>query len=74
MSNLYDVNPVDVTIAEDMIDLTEGLDDDIVNQAEDTISIINKFVDGIKEEHINNDKLKSVLKELYVEALNQEQA
>ena len=74
MSNLYNVNPVDVTIAEDMIDLTEGLDDDIVNQAEDTISIINKFVDGIKEEHINNDKLKSVLKELYVEALNQEQA
>ena len=74
MSNLYDVNPVDVTIAEDIIDLTEGLDDDIVNQAEDTISIINKFVDGIKEEHINNDKLKSVLKELYVEALNQEQA
>jgi hypothetical protein len=74
MSNLYNVNPVDVTIAEDIIDLTEGLDDDIVNQAEDTISIINKFVDGIKEEHINNDKLKSVLKELYIEALNQEQA
>jgi DNA repair exonuclease SbcCD nuclease subunit len=74
MSNLYNVNPVDITIAEDIIDLTEGLDDDIVNQAEDTISIINKFVDGIKEEHINNDKLKSVLKELYVEALNLEQA
>jgi hypothetical protein len=29
---------------------------------------------GLKEEHINNDKLKSVLKELYVEALNLEQA
>lgn len=74
MENLYNVNPIDITIAEDMVDLTEGLDDDIVNQAEDTISIINKFVDGIKEEHINNDKLKSVLKELYVEALNLEKA
>ena len=74
MSNLYNVNPVDVTIAEDIIDLTEGLDDDIINQAEDTVSIINKFVDGIKEDHIDNDKLKSVLKELYVEALNLEQA
>jgi hypothetical protein len=31
-------------------------------------------VDGIKEDHIDNDKLKSVLKELYVEALNLEQA
>jgi DNA repair exonuclease SbcCD nuclease subunit len=74
MANLYNVNPIDITIVEDMIDLTEGLDDDIINQAEDTISIINKFVDGIKEEHIDNDKLKTVLKELYVEALNLEQA
>jgi len=31
-------------------------------------------VDGIKEEHIDNERLKNVLKELYVEALNTEQA
>ena len=74
MSNLYNVNPLDVTIAEDFTDLTEGVEDDMIDQAEDTITIINKFVDGIKEEHIDNDKLKTVLKELYVEALNQEQA
>jgi DNA repair exonuclease SbcCD nuclease subunit len=73
MENLYKVNPIDITIAEDFTDLTEGVEDDIVNQAEDTISIINKFVDGIKEEHIDNDKLKTILKELYVEALNSEQ-
>jgi len=74
MENLYKVNPIDITIAEDFTDLTEGVDDDIINEAEDTITIINKFVDGISEEHINNDKLKTVLKELYVEALNLEQA
>ena len=74
MENLYKVNPIDITIAEDFADLTEGVDDDMINEAEDTITIINKFVDGIKEEHINNDKLKSILKELYVEALNLEQA
>ena len=74
MTNLYDVNPIDVTIAEDFADLTEGVEDDIINEAEDTITIINKFVDGIQEEHIDNDKLKTVLKELYVEALNLEQA
>jgi hypothetical protein len=74
MTKLYDVNPIDVTIAEDFADLTEGVEDDMINEAEDTITIINKFVDGIKEDHIDNDKLKSVLKELYVEALNQEQA
>ena len=74
MTKLYDVNPIDVTIAEDFADLTEGVEDDMINEAEDTITIINKFVDGIKEDHIDNDKLKSVLKELYVEALNLEQA
>lgn len=74
MNNLYGVNPIDITIAEDFTDLTEGVDDDMIDQAEDTVTIINKFVDGIKEEHIDNEKLKSVLKELYVEALNTEQA
>jgi DNA repair exonuclease SbcCD nuclease subunit len=74
MNNLYNINPIDITTAEDMVDLTEGVEDDMINEAEDTITIINKFVDGIQEEHIDNDKLKTVLKELYVEALNLEQA
>ena len=74
MERLYNVNPIDVTIAEDFADLTEGVEDDMINEAEDTITIINKFVDGITEEHIDNEKLKTVMKELYVEALNQEQA
>jgi len=74
MEKLYNINPVDITIAEDFTDLTEGIEDDMVDQAEDTITIINKFVDNIQEEHINNEKLKTVMRELYVEALNQEQA
>ena len=74
MENLYKVNPVDITIAEDFTDLTEGVEDDMIDEAEDTLTIINKYVDNIQEEHIDNNKLKSVLKELYVEALNNEQA
>ena len=74
MENLYNVNPIDITIVEDFADLTEGVEDDMINEAEDTITIINKFVDGINEENIDNNRLKNVLKELYVEALNMEQA
>ena len=74
MNGLYNVNPVDITIAEDFTDLTEGVEDDMIDQAEDTITIINKFIDGIEEEHISNEKLKNVMRELYVEALNLEQA
>jgi hypothetical protein len=74
MNNLYNVNPIDITIAEDFTDLTEGVEDDMIDQAEDTITIINKYVDSLQEDHIDNDKLKTVLRELYVEALNTEQA
>ncbi len=72
MNNLYNVNPVDITIAEDFTDLSESNDDNLVDQAEDTMTILNKYVDSIKEESIDNDKLKILLKELYVEALNTE--
>jgi DNA repair exonuclease SbcCD nuclease subunit len=74
MASLYNVNPIDITIAEDFIDLTTGIEDDMIDQAEDTMTIIEKFVDGISEESIDNNKLKTVMRELYVEALNQEQA
>jgi hypothetical protein len=46
----------------------------LVDQAEDTITILNKYIDGISEDSIDNDKLKNIVKELYVEALNSEQA
>ena len=72
LENLYKQNPIDITIAEDFIDLTEGLEDDMIDQAEDTLTIINKYVDSIQEEHIDNNKLKTVIRELYVEALNTE--
>ena len=72
MNNLYNVNPADITIAEDFSELDDG--EEIIDQAEDTLTILNKYVDGITEESINNDKLKILLKELYVEALNTEQA
>lgn len=72
MEKLYNVNPVDVTIIEDIIDLTENGDDDIITQSEDTLTILNKFVDSVQEDNIDNNRLKSILHEIYVEALNSE--
>jgi len=45
----------------------------MLDQAEDTITIISKFVDNITDD-IDKDKLKVVLRETYNEALNLEQA
>jgi DNA repair exonuclease SbcCD nuclease subunit len=74
MNKLYMVNPLDITIIEDALDLTEGVEDDKIDEAEDTITIINKYVDALENSGIDNTKLKTMLKELYVEALNLEQA
>jgi hypothetical protein len=74
MNNLYNVNPIDITIAEDFSELTEGVEENMVDQAEDTLTILNKYVDAIKEDSIDNNELKKLLKELYVEALNTERA
>ena len=73
MNKLYMVNPLDITIIEDSLDLTESVEDDKIDEAEDTITIINKYVDALENSGIDNTKLKTMLKELYVEALNLEQ-
>jgi len=70
INNLYKVNPVDIAIAEDFADIEES-EEDIVNETEDTTTILNKYVDNLTTD-LNKDKLKVLLKELYVEALNQE--
>ena len=72
MEHLYSVNPTDVTIIEDVIDLTENGSDDIITQSEDTLAILNKFVDSVQEDNIDNSRLKGILHEIYVEALNSE--
>jgi len=72
ISELYKNTPIDVSIVEDNLDLTEGLESDIISEAEDTLTILNKYVDNIQSEGIDNVKLKGILKSLYVEALNLE--
>ena len=60
MNNLYNVNPIDITIVEDFSELLEDVED-TVDQAEDTITILNKYVDGITEQSIDNNELKKLL-------------
>ena len=72
MNSLYNVNPADITIVEDFTDLNEGLEDEMIDQAEDTLTILGKYIDTVSEENIDNIRLKNLMKELYVEALNTE--
>ena len=71
MDMLYKATPLDVTIVEDYtenkLDAQHG-----VNQAEDTITIIRKCVDSLTiPPGVEADKLKTMLQDLYNEALNE---
>jgi len=74
MDTLYKINPIDVTVVEDYTDAQgDEASNNVVNQAEDTVTIMRKCVDGMTlPSTISADKLKSILQELYVEAVNTE--
>lgn len=69
VDNLYKSGCSDISIVEDFTDVQ--IDDDIVDQAEDTMTILSKYIDAL-ELDVENDKLKKLMRELYVEALNTE--
>jgi len=71
MDKLYKAGPIDVSIVEDFNAIMEE-EDDIINQAEDTMTILSKFIDGQQLNISNSEKLKTLMRELYVEALSQE--
>jgi hypothetical protein len=68
----YKVGPVDVTIVEDFTAALEENDDEIINQAEDTMTVLSKYIDSQTLNISDTNKLKTFMRELYVEALSQE--
>jgi len=43
-------------------------DEELVDQAEDTMTILSKYIDGASL-NVDNNKLKNLMRELYVESL-----
>jgi predicted phosphodiesterase len=72
IDRITQVNPIEISVVEDFSDITNNVEVDI-DQAEDTITILNKYVDGLTLP-VESDKIKNVLKEVYNEALTMESA
>lgn len=72
LENVYKASPVDVTVVEDFTEIENVQDVDIVNQAEDTMTILSKYIDTQEINNCNVEDLKSLMRELYVEALSTE--
>jgi len=67
LDSLYKTSPVDVSIVEDFTDYSEISDDDIVDQSDDTVTILDKVIESL-EVSLDKTKLKNVMREIYVEA------
>ena len=70
LDELYKVNPIDVTIVDDTTGLVND-EDDTVDQAEDTLTILSNYIDQ-QTLQVEPEKLKTVMRELYLEALSSE--
>jgi DNA repair exonuclease SbcCD nuclease subunit len=71
IDNLYKIGVSDLGIVEDFTDSTIDDDQDLIDQAEDTMTILGKYIDSMPLD-IETSKLKSMMREIYVEALNVE--
>lgn len=66
VDGLYNNNPAELKIIEDMSEFEAEVSDDNLN-IEDTLSLLSDYVDAVDTD-ADKDKLKTILKELYVEA------
>lgn len=71
IENLIKAGAADVSVIEEFSDIAIIEDEDLVNQAEDTMTILSKYIDGLQT-NVESEKLKTLMRELYVESLNVE--
>lgn len=71
IDKLYKSGACDISVVEDFTETAVTEDQEIVDQAEDTMTILSKYIDNLTL-NVEPDKLKTLMRELYVEALNTE--
>ena len=63
----------DVKIIEDFSDLkAENVKNEIIENAQDTVTLLDSYVDELDVNNLDKNRLKTMLKGLYVEASNME--
>ena len=69
VDKLYQINPLDLVIIEETAEvLSEELGD--IDETEDTITILSKYVDNLKTKDLDQNKVKGILHNLYNEAIS----
>lgn len=71
IDEIYSAQPADLSIVEDFTDILDTSSDISVDQAQDTLTILSNYIDG-QSLSIESAKLKTLMRELYIEALSTE--
>jgi len=70
IDSITKASPLEIAVVEDFSEIIDNVEVDI-DQAEDTITILNKYVDGLTLP-VESDKIKTVLRDVYTQALSME--
>lgn len=74
IEKLSHIGPFDITIIENYMELTEDeISIDALDQTQTTTGMVNNYIDNLKNIPVDKNKLKTILKEIYTEALNTEE-
>ena len=68
IDKLYKVDVADISIAENFDTDLFGDEEELIDEAEDTMTILSKYVDSLNIE--NKKELDSLMKSLYTESLS----
>lgn len=69
LDRIQQAGPADVKVVEDHMNLDIVDEDQLIDEAQDTYTILHQYVDGI-ETNVNKDNIKKVIADLYNEALS----
>jgi DNA repair exonuclease SbcCD nuclease subunit len=70
-TKLYEANPIEVIIVEDHRNMDAIDESDLLDEAEDTLTILSKYI-GTIESNVDNKDLDKLMRSLYHEALQME--
>ena len=71
MDKLYQAQSADISIVEDVNSFIDNNADELVDEAQDTITILDNYIQGLTLP-IESDKMKHYMREIYTEALSLE--
>ncbi len=71
MDKLYNINPANVNIVDDHRNIDQQSEEEIISEAEDTLTSLHKYVESM-DTKVNKNELNNLFTSLYLEAQNME--